>query len=176
MTAWRCIPWRSVPRLSTITCSAGWVRRATSVPLDVAAVDRETGACVNRLSRTGSGDLTGTALKARKVTCQTWAPGPPSLRWRCGNKRGELWLKSSSLPLPILTTAGQDIALTQVTVCLGICSRAVILRNVTHSLQSKIQPAAQTHGSQDSQNKGPKMSPMRAVTDVDLGQVELQSL
>lgn len=131
VTAWRCIPWRSVLRPSTITCSAGWVRGVTSAPLDVA--DQGTGVFVNRLSRTGSGDLTGTALKVRKETCRTWARGPPSLRWRCGNKRGELWLKSSSLPLPILTTAGQHIAPTQVTALWDVF-RPVILRNVTHSL------------------------------------------
>lgn len=115
VTAWRCIPWRSVPRLSTTTCSAGWARGVTSAPLDVAVVDRGTGVSVSRPSRTGSGDLTGTAPKARRETCRTWAPGPPSPRWRCGNRRGEPWLRSSSLPLPIPTTAGQDIALTQVT-------------------------------------------------------------
>lgn len=114
-TAWRCTPWRTVPRLSTITCSAGWVRGATSAPPAVAAVaGRGTGVSVNKPSRTGSGDRTGTAPKARKGTFQMWPRGPPSQRWRCGNRRGELWLRSSSLPLPILTTAGRDIAPTPV--------------------------------------------------------------
>lgn len=132
-TAWRCIPWRSVLRLSTITCSAGWARGGMSAPRDVAAGDRETGVFVNRLFKIGSGDLTGTALRARKGTCQTWAPGPPSLRWRCGNRKGELWLRCSSRPLPILTTAGQDIDLTQVTAQWELF-RPVIFRIVTLAL------------------------------------------
>lgn len=115
-TAWRCIPWRSIPRRSIITCSAGWARRVMSAPLGVAVADQGTGVFASRLSRTGSGDLTGTAPREKRGMCQTWPRGPPNPRWRCGNKRGELWPRSSSLPLPIPTTAGQDTALTQVRV------------------------------------------------------------
>lgn len=109
--ALRCIPWRTALKLSTITCSAGWVRGVTNAHPDAA---RETGVFVNRLSRTGSGDLTGTALKARRETYLMWVPEPPSLKWRCGSKRGGLWRKSSSLLRPILTTAEQHTAPTPV--------------------------------------------------------------
>lgn len=115
VTASKCIPWKTVLRLSTITCSAGWARRVMNAPLDVA---QETGVFVNRLFRTGSGDLTGTALKGRREMCRMWAPELLSLKWRCGSRRGELWLKSSSPPRPILTTAGQRTAPTQVTALL----------------------------------------------------------
>lgn len=116
VTAWRCIPWRNVPRLSTTTCSVDWARGVTSAPLDVAEGDRGTGVSANKPSRTGIADLTGTALRARKETCQMWPPGPLSLRWICGNRKGEPWLRCSSPLLLILTTAGRDIVLMQVQV------------------------------------------------------------
>lgn len=115
-TAWRCIPWRTAPRPSTITCSVDWARGVTSAPPGVAEADRGTGVSANRPSRTGIGDPTGTAPRARKETCQTWPRGPPSLRWRCGNRNGEPWLRCSSPLLLILTKAGPDIVQTQVTV------------------------------------------------------------
>lgn len=124
-TAWRCIPWRSAPRLSTITCSVDWARGVMSAPPGVAEAARGTGVSANRPSRTGIGDLTGTAPRARKETCQTWPRGPPSLRWRCGNRKGEPWLRCSSPLLLILTTAGQDIVRTQVTVLKStLCSNS----------------------------------------------------
>lgn len=153
VTAWRCIPWRSALRLSTIICSADWARGVTSAPPDVEVVDRGTGVSVNRLSRIGSGDLTGTARKARRETCQMWALGLPTLKWRCGSKTEELWLRSSSLPPPILTTAGLDIALTQVTAVCEVFG-PVNHRNVhivSHPPSNPtVLPVAPTNGSQDS--------------------------
>lgn len=114
VTVWRCTPWTIVLRLSTTTCSAGWGRGLMSAPQDAEEEDQETGVSVSKQSRIGSGDLTGTALKARRETCLTWVLGLLSLRWRCGSKSGELWLKSSSLLHHTLTTAGLDIAPAQV--------------------------------------------------------------
>lgn len=174
--AWRCTPWRTVPRLSTITCSVGWARGAMSALLDAVVEAQETGVSANRLSKTGSGGLTGTAPKARRETCQTWALGPPSPRWRCGSKREGLWLKSSSLLHPTLTTAGQVTGPTRVRVFCKVQYRAVelvILRNpgAAALLRSKIQAVTLTHGSQDSPNKGLKVTPKGAATVVDLGRI-----
>lgn len=52
----------------------------------------------------------------------------------------------------------------------------VILRDLTQPLQSNIQALTPTQGSQDSPNKALKISPIRVVPEVDLGQVELQAL
>lgn len=89
VTVWSCRAWRAAWRLSTTTGSA--------VLENLHLTSAATGASANKPSRTGSGGHTGTAQKARKETSLMWPHAPPSLRQKCGSRRGGRIVSSTAL-------------------------------------------------------------------------------